>query len=238
MKTVKLGTAQDLERFLRILAEESINVAKNDMQKPAEKQRQKTMARQIRMDKAELSEDEEPPEAPAEVPAESPPAEEPAAPTDKPEKKPAAPTPGAMSAADINPTISSVIDAIKEIRGGKGASDSAVETELIAYFDRLEEAEKTALVVMLRSLGGIMRQQLVGTEAPEPADYQIFTSMKPGEKSKSAETKPIESETEEIAPETSPEASSGENTTPPIKVGEPVTEAYRTKIRDLLYRNR
>lgn len=237
MRTVKLNTAKDLERFLKILAEESITTAKAEMsaQTPAEKQRQKMMAQKIRKDKAELSEDEEQPATDnAEPPQSPPPAEAPPPET----KKTAAPTPSTMSAADINPTISSVIDAIKEIRGGRGAGDSAVEAELIAYFDRLEESEKTSLVIMLRSLGGIMRQLMKGAEAPEPADYQIYTSMKPGETSKGAKT-PADEETPEEEPVEQPvEEPAGENTAPPIKVGAPVSEAYRARIRDLLYRNR
>lgn len=239
MRTVKLSTAKDLERFLKILAEESVMTAKAGMSAapvPDEKQRQKSMVQKIRKDKAELSEDEEPIEDTASVTATAASTEPP--PDDKSAvapKKPAAPIPSSASASDINPTISSVIDAIKEIRGGRGSGDSAVEAELTAYFDRLDEAEKTSLVVMLRSLGGIMRQQMTGADAPEPEQYQIFTSMKPSEKEKAAPSAEV---TPKAGEEESAEEPEGENTAPPIKVGAPVSEAYRTKIRDLLSRNR
>lgn len=236
MGTVKLNTTKDLERFLRILAEESVFAAQTAQAtppKPQEKQRQKSIAKGIRKGIADLSEDD--PAAPGE---EAPAAD--AAPTAPPAEtpKPTAPTPKDASAADINPTISSVIDAIKDIRGGKGASDSAIETELIAYFDRLEEAEKTALVVMLRSLGAILRQQQSGAEAPEPADYQIFTSMKPSEdKAKPAAPAPSAPAEAGTTP-AEEEEPAGEDTAPPIKVGAPVSEAYRAKIRYLLSKNR
>jgi hypothetical protein len=232
MKTVKLSSPRDLERFLRILAEESVTAAKMGSSDSLEKNRQKALVRQIRKDKAELSEEDEEATSPAPAAEKAPASVKPdvAASEPAPQKVPA-PTPRSPSAADINPSIDSVIDAIKEIRGGKGAGDSAVESELIAYFDRLEDAEKTALVVMLRSLGGIMRLQMTGADAPEPADYEIFTTSKPGEKSKSSEVKP------DTTKEPAPVTPGSEDTAPPIKVGSPVSEAYRARIRDLLARN-
>jgi hypothetical protein len=204
------------------------------MPKPDEKARQKSFQSRIPKDKRALAE-EDPPAEDAEL---APPGAEPAPPPAPAEPKKVAPTPASTSpedAAELNPTINAVIDAIKEIRGGRGASDSAIEAELGSYFDRLEDAEKTSLVIMLRSLGGILRQQLMGAEAPEPADYQIFTSMNTKEK---PARKPAAPKSTPAAEEEPAEAPGSEDTSPPIKVGAPVTEAYRNRIRDLLARNR
>jgi hypothetical protein len=228
VSTIKLKTRSDLESFLRILAEESVMSAQAGMQKPPEQQRQRQIVQQINKSKAALSEDDPektPPEAAK--PAEPPPAE----PT--PEKTPTAKTPASADPDDFNPSISSLVDAIKDIRGGRGASDSAVEAELTSYFDRLEEAERIALIVMLRSIGGIMRQQLMGSDAKEPTDYNIFTTSKPSEN----QTKPQAAGTP--APVSAPTAAGGaEDAAPPIRVGEPVSESYRARIRDLLSRSR
>jgi hypothetical protein len=231
MSTIRLNTPKDLERFLRILAEESVTAAKADIQmpKPDEKARQKSFQSRIPKDKRALSEEDPPAEEATPAPPDAPAA----APVPEAPKKPVAPP----ASAEMNPTINAVIDAIKDIRGGRGASDSAVETELTAYFDRLEDAEKTSLVVMLRSLGGILRQQQMGTDAPEPTDYQIFTSMNAKEKS-SSKPAPAATTTPSGEEEAEPSPTGPEDTSPPIKVGAPVTEAYRNRIRDLLARNR
>lgn len=231
MSAIKLSSAKELEKFLKVLAEESVLMAKETGNTGVA--RQKDFATRIKRDKAALTEEDpeeekEPTEpAPAPKPAAAPPpAEEPAEP-----KAPPAPTPGSEISADMNPSISSLVDAIKEIRGGRGAGDSAVETELTAYFDRLEEAERVSLIIMLRSIGGIMRQQLAGAKAPEPEQYDIFTSRKPGETAAASSAE----KTQAAAP--AQKSPSGEDNSPPIKVGEPVSESYRARIRDLLKRS-
>lgn len=224
MSTIKLKTKNDLENFLKILAEESVLAA---MQKPArepEEKRQSSFVKKIKQDKMALSEEDPEPSAPDKQEPASPPPETP------PEEKSPPPEKDSDKVADLNPSISDVVDAIKDIRGGMGASDSAIENELRTYFGRLESAEQVALVVMLRSIGEIMRKMTNGTDAREPADMNIFTTMKPKETT-AASQEPESSSSEKQAP-TEPE-----NTAPPIKVGEPVSETYRAKIRNLLRSN-
>lgn len=234
MSAVKLNSPRDLERFLRILAEESVMSAKDDMKKKEldEPKFQRAVTQNIKKDKAFLSEeDPEQPAAPkGEVPTSAPAEPAPAAEPDSEKPDAAAPTPKDVKPDELEPTMSGLEDAIKEIRGGKGVGDTAVESELSAYFDRLDAAERVSLIVMLRSIGGIMRQQLKGTAAPEPAQYNVYTTKKPG-----SEEKPAASS----ADVPSPEAKQGEpeDLTPPIKAGTPVTEAYRAKIKNLLKRS-
>ena len=238
MKTVKLKTQHDLERFLKILAEESVTSARDTLksQDLDEPKFQKSIIKNIKKDKAFLSE-EDPEQAAGPAPEKTPPpAPEPEttpASGNPPEEKStdAAPTPKDVKPDELEPTLTGLEDAIKEIRGGKGVGDSAVETELSAYFDRLDTAEKVSLIVMLRSIGGIMRQQLKGAAAPEPAQYNVYTTKKPGSE-------------EETGTSSSPAASGAEtkkgeaeDLTPPIKAGTPVTEAYRARIRNLLKRS-
>lgn len=231
MSAIKLGSAKELEKFLRVLAEESVLMAKEAPSSGVE--RQKDFAARIKRDKAALTEEDPEGENPETKPASPAPPPQPA-PAEKPAepKAPPAPTPGSAETSEINPSISGLVDAIKEIRGGRGAGDSAVETELTAYFDRLEDAERVSLIVMLRSIGGIMRQQLSGAQAPEPEQYDIFTSRKPSEESP-AKAAPAAAAPPPAAPKTGGE----EDSSPPIKVGEPVSESYRARIRDLLKRS-
>ena len=228
MSTVRIKSSRQLENFLRILAEESVGMAQATMQHN-EPQRQKDITRRMQRDKSSLSE-EDPEKAQPAVDA-APPADD-----AKPNEKPAAPTPKDVVASEIKPSLDAIIRAIKEIRSGFGADDSAIEQELSSYFDRLDEAEKISMIVLMRSVGDIMRREATGAEAPEPGQYNIITSMKPGEE-KPAPTSPSPASSEE--PKSSPPPAGGsEDTTPPIKVGEPISEAYRKRIRDLLSKNR
>jgi hypothetical protein len=223
VSTVKIKTAAGLEKFLRILAEESVSMAQAEprSQEPA---RQRDIIKRMKQDKLSLSE-EDPERAAPEAPADS---EPPPAPD-----KPAAQTPKDVEPSEINPTLDAIIRAIKEIRSGFGADDSAIEQELSNYFDRLDEAEKVTMIVLMRSVGDIMRREATGATAPEPAQYNVVMSMKSAEKAT-----PAPAEAPQTASEPPQAAGSGEDTTPPIKVGEPVSEAYRRRIKDLLSRNK
>jgi hypothetical protein len=226
MSAVKLKNAKQLEKFLRILAEESVGYAMNDMaMKPSEPARQKDIVKRMQRDKSALTEEDPentPPETSATEPAQA--------------EKPAAKTPSDTQVGEIKPTLDAIIRAIKEIRSGFGSDDSAIEQELSNYFDRLDEAERISMIVFMRSVGDIMRREATGAAAPEPGQYNVVTSMKPGEEQgeKAATPAPAASEPAASSP---PPASGQEDTTPPIKIGEPMSEAYRRKIRDLLRRN-
>lgn len=231
MSTIKLKSQKDLEKFLRILAEESISTAQSSISANTEKQRQAKLAKDIKQGIASLREDEpaEPETEPVEKPA-PPPAPEPEAEPAKPEAKPAAPEPD----PDINPSLDAMIDAIRDMRGGKGTSDTLVRDSLSAYYDRLEEAERTALIIMLRSVAGIMSGKYRDQTPPEPNDYDIYTTKRStegegGEKPVSPE-KPVP-QSSATTPGEKPE-----DTSPPIKIGEPVSESYRARIRNLLSR--
>ena len=220
MSAVKIKTTRQLETFLRVLAEESIGMAQLSLTS-SEPARQKDFVKRMAKDKKALTEED--PEPTATEPA-PPPAPKPAA-----SKVAPAPTPKDVVPGEINPSLDAVIRAIKEIRSGFGAEDSAIEQELSNYFDRLEEAEKVSMIVIMRSVGDIMRREASGAEAPEPSQFNVVMSMKTGEKT--------ENEPAPASPASKgPNPGSVEDTAPPIKVGEPVSEAYRRKIKDLLSR--
>ena len=224
MSAIKLKTEKQLEKFLKILAEESVLAA----QASPEQSRQKAIAKQIKHDKASLSE-EDPEKAAPSTTQEEPPAEKaPAEPPPEPEAKPA---PATSEAEDLNPTLDSLIRAINELRSGFGTNDSPIENELSLYFDRLDNAERVSLIVMLRSLGDIMRKEADGSTAREPSQYNVIMSMKAKEASSSPAAPASSSDTQKT-PDQEPE-----DTAPPIKVGEPVSEAYRARIRSLLKRS-
>jgi len=224
VNAVRIKTTKQLESFLRILAEESVLAAQSGIGRPDEKQRQAAVAKSIKQGIKDLNEVDPEEEAPA---AEKAPA--PAEPK-KPEPAPA-PAPSA-GPEELNPSLDAMIDAIKDMRGGKGTSDSIVKDGLSRYFDSLENAERIALIVMFRSIAGIMGGKFEDGAAPEPADYNVFVTSRAPEKESSSE--PAAAAKPKGAP--APASGGEEDTSPPIKVGEPVSEAYRAKIRNLLGR--
>lgn len=233
MSTIKIKTQRELESFLKVLAEESVLAAQASAMKSPEQSRQKALAKSISKGIASLNEED--PEDDAASPAASPePKKEPAAspPPAEPEPKQNPAEKQQQIDTDFNPSLEFLIDAIKDMRGGKGTSDTIVKDSLSAYFDRLEDAERTSLIVMLRSIAGIMSGKYQDQPAPEPSDYQIFTTKKspePGQNQNTAITPSEPSPEQGGSPENAPE-----DTAPPIRVGEPVSEAYRAKIRNLL----
>lgn len=222
MSVIKLKTKNELEKFLKVLAEESVSVAQQKMTTgDDEKKRQAHMSKAIDRAKNLFEEDPE-----KEAPATPPEAEAPEAPAEEPAPE----TPKEEKASEINPTLDSLMRAINELRSGFGTSDSAIENELSLYFDRLDNAERVSLIVMLRSIGDIMRKEASGSSASEPSQYDVMMSMKPKEKTQSS------SPAAATPASTAQTAGGAEDTSPPIKVGEPVSEAYRARIRDLLKR--
>lgn len=232
MSAVRIKTTKQLENFLRILAEESVLTAQSGMVKSDEKRRQASVAKNIKQGIKDLNEED--PEGEA-----APAAKEPAAPTtaEPAPAEPKKPEPAAAAASDetseLNPSLDAMIDAIKDMRGGKGTSDSIVKDGLSRYFDGLDDAERIALIVMFRSIAGIMSGKFDDGSAPEPADYNVFVTKRAPEKEAGAETVPAAKAKAAAAPA----GGSEEDTSPPIRVGEPVSEAYRAKIRNLLSRS-
>lgn len=224
MSTIKIGSQRELEKFLKILAEESVTAAQASSDRAASMQ--KDIISRMRRDKAALSEED-----PEKTPPEKTAAASDAAGAEAPAPAPVAKTPKQADSMDINPTLDNLMRAINEMRSGFGTNDSSIEAELSKYFDRLEDAEKVSLIVMLRSLGNIMRKEETGDVAPEPSQYDVVMSMKAKEKEAPSATPA--STAAPAAATTSPE---GEDTTPPvpIQVGKTVSEAYRNKIRNLL----
>lgn len=244
-KTVKIGSQDQLRAFLRILAEESYSQAKVDV--GDERKHQATVARAAKRDIGAFMKEEDDPTSPAapKPPAPEPPptdlgvGEEPAGQTaaPPPEAKPAAPAP----TEPIEPSFDAVTRAILDLRSGKSVKDSAIETELEAYYDRLNEAERYSMIIFLRSLSDIVTGKQMGGQAPEPSSPPHSISISRPESAAPAAEVPPEPPPSEPEPSVEPPASLEEPPAPsagPIQVGSPVSEAFRAHIRRLILANR
>lgn len=241
MSTLKIKNASQLAQFLKVLAEESVTTAQVDLD--AERRRQKSAASATKRDLGRFMQEEDAPgAAPTAPPAPEPPADLAADPTMSaaPKEKAAAPPAPAPGEQDpLEPSFDAMTRAILDLRSGKSVRDSAIETELEAYYDRLQDAERYAMIIFLRALSGIVTGKMTGAQAAEPADEPHgITISRAGEEEAAPEAAP----TEEPAPGAAPAAPATPEEPPapagPIQVGSPVTEAFRERIRQLIRANK
>lgn len=243
MSTIRIKNANQLAQFLKVLAEESVASAQVDVD--SERKRQKSMASATKRDLGRFMQEEDVPgtEPPAAAP---PPADLATEPTPAPAPdagaaKPAAPAPGEED--PLEPSFDAMTRAILDLRSGKSVKDSAIETELEAYYDRLQDAERYAMIIFLRALSGIVTGKMTGAQAAEPSDepHGISISRAGEEEGAAAELPAPEAPAPEApagpeagaAPEEPAPAPAG-----PIQVGSPVSEAFRERIRQLIRANR
>ena len=140
-------------------------------------------------------------------------------------------------ASDLNVSLDSISKVVKQMRGGKSVDDSAVETELRTYFDRLDDPSRKAMFVFFKSFADILTGQTTGASAQDPEDSPVDLKIEPGTGSKDP------SSVEEPEPEAEPEEeeeNSEDTSAPaqvPIAVGkQQVKEEVRRKLTILMRR--
>ena len=212
MSKITIDSSQDLDRFLKILAEESVSKARLNI---GEDDEQSYYEKQIPVDKsrfkaANVNEQEESEEVEEEETVEQAPSEE----TPQKEKS-------AKPAEDI--TFFKIRDELNTIRSGKSLKDKELRSELEQYVGRLDDAEKRVLHTFLASIGNIMTDVVSGTDAKDPSEPP--TSLKV---SKEKQAKPVDNS------DADPQPAEDEDTSPPIKVGVQQTEHLRQKIQKLM----
>jgi hypothetical protein len=242
MSTIKIKNASQLAQFLKVLAEESVTTAQVDIDD--ERRRQKSAASAAKRDLGRFMQEEDAPgAAPAAAPAPEPPADLAADPTmAAPPKEKAAPAPAPTPGEEdpLEPSFDAMTRAILDLRSGKSVRDSAIETELEAYYDRLQDAERYAMIIFLRALSGIVTGKMTGAQAAEPGDEPHgITISRAGEEEAAPEAPPAEEPAAGASPPAAP-AAPEEPPAPagPIQVGSPVTEAFRERIRQLIRANK
>ena len=159
MSKITIDSSQDLDRFLKILAEESVSKARLNI---GEDDEQSYYEKQIPVDKsrfkaANVNEQEEAEEVEEEETVEQAPSEE----TPQKEKS-------AKPAEDI--TFFKIRDELNTIRSGKSLKDKELRSELEQYVGRLDDAEKRVLHTFLASIGNIMTDVVSGTDAKDPSE--------------------------------------------------------------------
>jgi hypothetical protein len=218
---VRIKSLSNLETLLKLIAEESVSAAVDSQ---GEVQRQKSTATAIKAaKKGYFVEEEEPPAAAPEAPAAE------VAPAAAPDE---AQTPAAPAESDIGSVeFGDIKRALNNLRAGKSVEDSAVEDKLQNFVTSLNPAERKAAYVIIKSISSILGGDEVPQSPLQSAKIEITSGAE-----EQAPPAPAASATPP-APETpgAPPEEAGGTGAPPIKVGEPpVTEAFRSKIRQII----
>lgn len=225
MSKVKIKTQSNLEALLRLIAEESVAAAKDSS--GSEQNRQAQLAKDIRTAKRGFYLEEE---EPAAAPAPEAPAAEPAAPAPA-EPAAEAPAPESSSQEIGSVEFGDIKRALNNLRAGKSVEDSAVEDKLQNFVTSLQPAERKAAYVIIKSISSILGGDETPTEPLKSAKLTI-TSDEEAEQPAAPEAAAGAAPAAPAGP--APEEAGGAGA-PPIKVGEPpVTEAFRSKIRQII----
>jgi len=237
VSNIRLNTPNDIELFLRILAEESVKEAQVSISNSDPMQDK--IITQMKSDKSVYNISEQPVAGDQDiVTAEDEPEEgeatQPVQPPHEEEELESEVSP------DVGYSLDSIRDSIKNLRSGLSVDDSAMKAEIGAYFDRLSGPERQALQVYFDSFSKILTRAVSGAEAQDPSDPPTSISMSgPSEEpepSPEAETAPP-SEPSEVGEEWEEEPEDVGTGRPPIRVGEQQRMSeIRERVRSLMSR--
>jgi len=239
VSNIRLNTPNDIELFLRILAEESVKEAQVSISNSDPMQDK--IITQMKSDKSVYNISEQPSPGDQDiVTAEDEPEEGEATPEELTSQEAPKEPEGEVS-PDVGYSLDSIRDSIKNLRSGLSVDDSAMKAEIGAYFDRLSGPERQALQVYFDSFSKILTRAVSGADAQDPSDPPTSISMSgPSEKehapSPEAETAPP-SEPSEVGEEWEEEPEDVGTGRPPIRVGEQQRMSeIRERVRSLMSR--
>lgn len=134
-----------------------------------------------------------------------------------------------LDPAQFGSSFDKMVKDINNLRAGRSTKDSEIKNELMGYYDRLSDDERTVLHVFLKQVSSILQGALKGAEAQDPSDAPFNAKIElPG---KDKQTDQTDDAREEEADKEKPkqkqkkakpkrQGNRVEDTTPPIKVNE------------------
>lgn len=152
---------------------------------------------------------------------------------------------GGYDDAEGGPSFESVMTAINTMRAGRSLKDKEIKTELNDYYDRLDENERSVLLLFLKELSKILTGALDGEDAQDPSDPSTYFNITkrdadeevPGSEKNVIQKGGKEVEAQKKDPDAKPQQqqSDEEDTSPPIKVNESQDIRWiRQKVRQLM----
>lgn len=227
MSSIKLKTTKDLQRFLKIVAEQAVQKSQDEYESVYLKKYENEKKFYNLKEEEVSSEKKEQTEQDANEPSESEPKQD-----DSGEVKKKARTFGA--------SFDSLITAINKLRSGKSTNDSMIRDQAAIYYERLNEPERNTIVLFMKEMAGILTGEIEGDEAQEPTDDPLNISIDQSEEGEDVVVdKPVKSKEapSESEKEAEPKKSQAEeeDDSPPIKVNEAQDlENIRKYVRKLM----
>jgi len=229
MSDININNERELMKFLKIVAEESLNKSLN------ENYTTDTYKNQYDLDskKYNLKEEEDPEEAePAddiEVATDSDIEDEEGGELVEPEEE---------ATSDI-PVVSyeAIKNAINDLRASRSLKNKDADDKLSAFYEMLDENEKMVLLSYLESLTDILNLTGAGQD-PSEEPLNIDMQSAEDQADQEAEEDAAETEEPESGEEAIPAEETEEDTTPPIELAENKrnNDNFRRKIRQLMRR--
>jgi len=230
MSDININNERELMKFLKIVAEESLNKSLN------ENYTTDTYKNQYDLDskKYNLKEEEEDPEKtePAddiEVATDSDIEDEEGGELVEPEEE---------ATSDI-PVVSyeAIKNAINDLRASRSLKNKDADDKLSAFYEMLDENEKMVLLSYLESLTDILNLTGAGQD-PSEEPLNIDMQSAEDQADQEAEEDAAETEEPESGEEAIPAEETEEDTTPPIELAENKrnNDNFRRKIRQLMRR--
>jgi len=229
MSDININNERELMKFLKIVAEESLNKSLN------ENYTTDTYKNQYDLDskKYNLKEEEDPEEAE--------PADDIEAATDsdiEDEEGGELVEPEEEATSDI-PVVSyeAIKNAINDLRASRSLKNKDADDKLSAFYEMLDENEKMVLLSYLESLTDILNLTGAGQD-PSEEPLNIDMQSAEDQADQEAEEDAAETEEPESGEEAIPAEETEEDTTPPIELAENKrnNDNFRRKIRQLMRR--
>jgi len=230
MSDININNERELMKFLKIVAEESLNKSLN------ENYTTDTYKNQYDLDskKYNLKEEEEDPEK-------TEPADDIEAATDsdiEDEEGGELVEPEEEATSDI-PVVSyeAIKNAINDLRASRSLKNKDADDKLSAFYEMLDENEKMVLLSYLESLTDILNLTGAGQD-PSEEPLNIDMQSAEDQADQEAEEDAAETEEPESGEEAIPAEETEEDTTPPIELAENKrnNDNFRRKIRQLMRR--
>jgi len=232
--SIKLNTASDLQRFLKIVAEEAVKKSKEDYTSNSLDSYEKEYRHRYDLDKKFYNLKEQETQSNKEKFEQEDQTE------DNVEDSEGKESDQRSNAKTFGASFDSLIRAINKLRSGKSTKDSVIRDQAAVYYERLSEPERNTLVLFMKEMAAILTGELEGEDAQEPDSDPLNIKIDQDESGEDVEFEETEKESQppkqsEIEPQTSDTEPEQEDDSPPIKVNESQDIMYlREKIRNLM----
>jgi len=229
MEDIKIKTEKQLYDFLKVIAEEAVDISykklNEDTSAVAEKYKNKLADdKQVYNINNEVTKSEEP-ESKGDIKVTIKDKE-----TDEEEAEEVA-----TEADDFADSLDGLIISMNLLRSGKSLKDKEIKASLLDYWNRLSDEERLVLYTFIEALAKIVTGKVEGDQAQDPGDDPVNIIMKTIEKEKQ--------KTADRKQKAKPAEKSPEDTTPPAAKDVPISpgisesadlKELRAKVRNLM----